>query len=835
MNKVARCWSALAAVVLSLSSAGTSYASPLREAAADGGAADQAAGWLAGQLVDGAMPGFVGPEWGLTIDAQFGLIAANADPAVIASVVDAVQTHVPDFAGPGWYPDPEARIAGATAKVLVAAVTANKDVHDFGGRDLRQETLDLVAGADAGVEQGRLRDKATGADDTNTFSQALGIIGLARSGGVPETLVSFLARQQCAAGYFRMFYNDKQTCDEAKGEPDNDGTALAVQAMITARNYGLGGYDERIAEALDWLESAQKPDGSYGGGVGTEGANANSTGLVAQALTAGGRTAAADKAAAWVESMQLTTATAGAAAAHAGAIAYNADVLADARTNGIDLGIDQWRRSTTQAVFGLAPVGFAELSWTDPNPQGPRPTATVTATATATTTTTATATRTATATVTRQPVAGSTVTRTDPGPTRTATTTATAPPLPRATSTRTVVVVPSSPALPRAQQRASVSTPVSSRPVRGPIAPANTTGMDADDTASYLQRQLTGGNRVEVVRAGRRYVDYDTTFDLALALRQGDKLPGTVAAIGALVSQPQVVDAYAHGAPYEKQARYAGPLAKLTLLAALTKTGAGLADELVARIQPDGRITDDSRSGDQSDVTSQAYGVLALTAAGRTEDAAKAAEALLREQCGDGSFPAGFEPAERRCQTGDVAATALAVQALNAKSANDEDRGVAAGGALARAVGALGDAQDVDGAWSSGWQQSGRPNVPATAKAVVAFQSAGLDVTAAKQRLTSAIRPDGGLPIWPGEGTNVAASIAGLPALAGGSLLSADKTVLDRAGSAPFDDGAGSTTTAMSTDSRIGTWPAVTGFALLLVVAGAVAGWLVSRRRGATR
>lgn len=359
--------------------------------------------------------------------------------------------------------------------------------------------------------------------------------------------------------------------------------------------------------------------------------------------------------------------------------------------------------------------------------------------------------------------------------------------------------------------------------------------MDADDTASFLQRQLVGGNRVEVVKAGRRYVDYDTTVELALALRQANKLPGSVGAIGSLVSQRQVVDAYAHGAPYEgSDGRYAGPLAKLTLLSALTGSAPGLADELVARIQPDGRITDRSRSGDQSDITSQAYGVLALTAAGRTDDADKAVGALLRQQCGDGSFPAGFEPQERRCQTGDVSATALVVQALNAR--HGADLGSARVDAVAKAVAALGDAQDVDGAWTSGWQQNGRPSVLATAKAVVALQSAGMDVTAARQRLVSAIRADGGLPMWPGEGSNRAASTAALPALAGGSLLSADKTVLDRGASAPFATGSdsGAKTTAMTTGG-FGTWPAVTAFALLLVVAGAVAGWLVSRRRAATR
>ncbi|MEV8373154.1 prenyltransferase/squalene oxidase repeat-containing protein [Kribbella sp. NPDC056861] len=819
----------------------TMQAAPATTAATAGATA--AAQWMAGQLVDGAIPGFAGPDWGLTIDTQWGLIAAEADPTVIAQVVNAVQTHVPDYAGPGWYPDPEARIAGATAKVLLSAVTAGKDVTNFGGRNMRQETLDLIAGQDAGVEQGRLRDKATGGDDTNIFSQSLAVIGLARSGGVPESAVTYLLRQQCSDGYFRMFYNDLKTCDEAGGAPDGDGTAMAVQALMTAQAYGIGGIDQAIARASTWLMSVQKPDGSFGGGVSTEGSNSNSTGLIAQALVGDGRTQQAARATAWVEGMQLTAANAGTGPAvpDIGAIAYNGDSLADGIANGLGIGVDQWRRSTPQAVFALAPIPFADLAWTDPNPPTtpptvPTPTVTVTATATAT----ATATRTATATVTQRPTSTPTVTKLVPKPGRTTTRTLTAPPLPRATTTRTntVVVMPTAPALPRQQPQPTVTvtpTPVIP-PTTAPTTPpasTQTSSPGADSTATYLQTQLVGANHLEVDRDGKRYVDYDGTVDLGLALRQAGKLPDTLGSITSLITHPDSLAAYTRGAPYEDdQARYAGPLAKTVLLLALTTkdaVGNDLAGELAGRIQPDGRITDQSKLGDQSNLVSQAYGVLALTAVGRGDDAKKARDGLLRQQCGDGSFPAQFGPAEQKCQTGDITSTALALQALNAKHGDADAAAVQV--PLSRALKALTDRRDADGAWSGGWQLAGQPNVAATAAAIAALKAAGADTGASQQRLSAAARPDGSFPVQPGGPSDRGATVPAMVASAGGSLLTVDQSVLDRVATAPFTSDQNTKQAAATVDTGLGRWPLWILLALVLVAGGASLGWLMARRR----
>ncbi|MFI5426000.1 prenyltransferase/squalene oxidase repeat-containing protein [Aeromicrobium sp. UC242_57] len=254
------------------------------------------AGWLVNELSPvGHMPGpDVGTDWGLTIDTLFALYAAGTGASAVKDITAQVARHAGVYLGADLFGDPDARIGGSTAKLLVAAVVAGRDPEAFGtGKflqrgatyDMRQETLDLIQ--KTGVLKGRLVNRGTGSEHTNVFAQSLAVIGLARSGGVPTDVVSFLRRQQCSTGYFRMFYQDGLSCDAGQGAPDPDGTALAVQALMTARDAGVDGLDGSIDRALDWLLGAQGKDGSIGGGVGAAVPNTNSTGLLAQALWAG--------------------------------------------------------------------------------------------------------------------------------------------------------------------------------------------------------------------------------------------------------------------------------------------------------------------------------------------------------------------------------------------------------------------------------------------------------------------------------------------------------------------------------------------------------------------
>ncbi|MGW4726325.1 hypothetical protein [Streptomyces sp. NPDC004291] len=361
--------------------------SPGAAAAPRDDAAAAAARWQAGELDGGAIPGFSPGmyDWGLTVDTLIALKATGADEAAADEVVDKLKAHVRDYNSYDAWGEPGRRISGATAKLLYAAVISGEDPTAFGVYDLRQETLDLVAGPEKGLEEGRVKDKVgAGGDSSNTFGQSLAVLGLARSGDVPRSAVDFLIDQQCAAGGFRLYPHGfggngvdvTGDCD-AEGDAavlDPDSTSMAVQALLAAAEDGVPGAAEAAEKGGDWLAEAQHEDGSLTGSGPTAFPNANSTGLGGQALAATGHQAEADKAADWIEARRITAADGGAASAEAGALAYDDAALAGARADGIgEFQRDQWRRSTAQAVLALAQVPLAEIGLAEPGP-GPDPT-----------------------------------------------------------------------------------------------------------------------------------------------------------------------------------------------------------------------------------------------------------------------------------------------------------------------------------------------------------------------------------------------------------------------------------------------------------------------------
>ncbi len=142
--------------------------------------------------------------------------------------------------------------------------------------------------------------QADGADvgrfgEATVFEQATAVLGLAMTAdGVPPEAVSYLASQQCPSGEFTF----DGTCP---GPGDADTTGIVALALVA------GGDAVTAGTSVAWLESMQLSDGSVTG-WGTP--NSNSTAAAAQAFLATGNTAAATAAADFLESMQFP-ATAG--------------------------------------------------------------------------------------------------------------------------------------------------------------------------------------------------------------------------------------------------------------------------------------------------------------------------------------------------------------------------------------------------------------------------------------------------------------------------------------------------------------------------------------------
>ncbi|MFC3504062.1 cell wall anchor protein [Micromonospora krabiensis] len=407
-------------------------------APAHAAAARDAASWLAGEFTDGSLPGPFAPEdWGLTIDGLVALSATGVDAPTRQAATAQVAAHVRSYNSFDDWGIEGFTDGGATAKLLYAASAAGADPTNFGGYDLRAETLSLIAGADAGHQRGRITSRTTadsGPDASNTFDQSFAVLGLARSGDLPQDTVDFLIRQQCAAGGFRLYPDTADgpspSCDEQPGATlDVDSTAMAVQALLAAAEDGATGAGDAARKGAGWLVAQQHTDGSFGGSGPTTGANSNSTGLAGQALAAAGRDDEAARAGEALAALQLTAGNGGAASADAGAIAYNTEGLTAAVAAGItDTDRDQWRRATAQALLGLAQVPLGRIGLDPPPTMSPQPTPTgTTSPTTAPPTVSPTATASPTPTDTVSPTPSVTSPPGTPAPTTAAPTTAAAP------------------------------------------------------------------------------------------------------------------------------------------------------------------------------------------------------------------------------------------------------------------------------------------------------------------------------------------------------------------------------------------------------------------------
>jgi hypothetical protein len=316
--------------------------------------AAHAAGWQGSQLSRGRIHNrqYDVDDWGLTVDTGLMLAADGSQPRRLARLEQAVRNHYRDYTGVRGE-----RYAGAIAKTLVLARVLRDDPRDFGSVNVRRQLLRRMA------DSGRFRDKSQYGDNSNAIGQSYGVIGLARTGGVPQLAVRYLLRQRCRAGYFRLKEAGGTRCGP-RSTADVDATALALQALVAARQHGAQVRLRVIGRTADWLVTAQHRNGSFGGGASTAAPNTNSTGVAANALAAVGRHRARMRAAGWVADLQITRRKAGSGPARTdvGAIAYDRTALRQALTRGIStVTRDEFRRATPQAYFALAPAPLNSL------------------------------------------------------------------------------------------------------------------------------------------------------------------------------------------------------------------------------------------------------------------------------------------------------------------------------------------------------------------------------------------------------------------------------------------------------------------------------------------
>ncbi|WP_052684380.1 LPXTG cell wall anchor domain-containing protein [Lentzea aerocolonigenes] len=277
--------------------------------------------WLVSQFVPGDhlinFPGGPGDP-GLTADGVYGLAAAGVGQSASAKAMAWLSANLPDFIGKG-----EESFTGPVAKIALAAQVQGLDARKFGGVDLIERLTELQ---DA---DGRFRDKGDPEwDESNAFTQSLAIIVLRRAALPLDKATTYLVSTQCPDGGFPIVFG------EATCKSDVDATTMVLQAL-------------RNPAALAWLVKQQQADGGFPAAVGPS--NANTTGLAVGALVAGGQAGAADRAVAYLRTLQVGCAG---PEAQRGAIAYDSTGFEAAKAV----------RATAQAMLGLARVGLVDVS-----------------------------------------------------------------------------------------------------------------------------------------------------------------------------------------------------------------------------------------------------------------------------------------------------------------------------------------------------------------------------------------------------------------------------------------------------------------------------------------
>lgn len=358
------------------------------QAAVDERPATLGAAWLAAQPVDGLVT--TSSEWGeftdygLSVDVALALHDVGGQTQVVTAIRDAVAEQLTSYVEYEIYPAPpsEPKRHLSMGSVAKAAVLEQRTGGSFAlhGQDLISVLEEHTV--DSGARAGRIEDvfnpeggdpESPDADWANVIGQSYAVQALDAADSAEATqAVTHLIGQQCPGGGFPLNFDPAgvgQGCDNAE-DAHPDATALALTALASLQSPSAQA-TVSILDGTEYLRSTQKHDGSFGGDSFTEESNANSTGLAGSALAALGETEAAEDAAAWVRSHQLTGIVCEpGAGAEVGAIAYNDADLAAAAADGIDdLERGIFVRAAAQAlpVLRFAPAAEGALGVAGPS------------------------------------------------------------------------------------------------------------------------------------------------------------------------------------------------------------------------------------------------------------------------------------------------------------------------------------------------------------------------------------------------------------------------------------------------------------------------------------
>lgn len=276
------------------------------------------AGTVTGSFTDDKGNTITYTDWGRTLDAALGLLAAGGQDVTLGRTLTSVEDPKAVAAytqgAPGDKAD--AAYAGATAKLAFVVAATGGDPTKVGGVDLIAQLTSLQTSG------GQYADRSSFGNYANLFGHAFAVLALTQAGQpVPQAVVDALLAARCADGSYPESYPTSGT--PCTGSVDATGIVLQALAAV-----GQGSSSQASA-AVSWLQGQQKADGSFPGQ-----APVNSTGYTVLGLDATG--AAVDKALAYLVSQQnndggLRTGTTTTAAGGAVATSTASDLFATAQ------------------------------------------------------------------------------------------------------------------------------------------------------------------------------------------------------------------------------------------------------------------------------------------------------------------------------------------------------------------------------------------------------------------------------------------------------------------------------------------------------------------------
>jgi LPXTG-motif cell wall-anchored protein len=239
--------------------------------------AQDAAAWLASQVTAAGFlqnpfaPGTASPS--LTAQAIPAFVAAGVGQTKIDAMLAYLGAHVEDAVASGGVDNP-----GSLAYLILAATAAGADPTSFGTTHTnlvaRLQATQRVSGPSSGL--------FGAADPTfdGAFRQGLALLALHAAGASNANGVTWLQQQQCPDGSWAEFRTDASGCVvdlSAFTGPDTNATALAV--------LGLHAQGADAAAGTAALSNVRNSGGGWGFfALSSQATDANSTGLVLEAL-----------------------------------------------------------------------------------------------------------------------------------------------------------------------------------------------------------------------------------------------------------------------------------------------------------------------------------------------------------------------------------------------------------------------------------------------------------------------------------------------------------------------------------------------------------------------